>query len=346
MHLVLALRIKRIILLTFCIFSGLAGYLFHLQIQQRQFFSQLSRRNFLRQERIKSPRGNITDQHNTLLVTNRPVYTLYWQGTGNYTLSNEQENILTHLSILCPLEPELLEQVKKTERHAQPLKLINDLPYEVLTQLIEQVPQTKNLVIKKSYERHYPHNKLACHIVGYLGMKDALGKMGLERLYNKKLTGQSGKIIKIINSLGRKLQAHKIAHASIGLTVQTTLDLNLQKIAEELFPKEFEGCLLLMDDNGALEVILSRPSFSPELFLRPLTHEQWHDLQKNNGFINRAFSACYPPASLFKLVTLAAALETGLITPETQWSCKGHTYFKGRNYHCNRRWGHGTIATK
>ncbi len=346
MHFPISKRLIHLLAVVLVAFCTLGGYLFNLQIAQSTLFSQLSRRNFFRQEQVESPRGNITDQYNKLLATNRPVYSLYWQGTGNYHLSTQQEAILTRLSLIFSLEPDVLIHIAQIERTGKQLLLSDDMPYEQLTKLVEQLPHNKNLLIHTTYERYYPHDTLASHIVGYLGMKDALGKMGLERLYNKKLTGQAGTIIKIINSLGRKLTTHKVTRPTMGTTIKTTLDLQLQQIAEKLFPKEYEGCLLLMDDDGALEVVLSRPCFSPGIFLQPLTHEQWRLLQQNNGFINRAFSACYPPASLFKLVTLAAALETSMITPDTEWRCKGALNFKGRNYHCNRRWGHGIINTK
>ena len=343
----LSTRIKRILLLTFCALGAITVYLFHLQIKQVTFFSQLSKRNFLRKEKIASPRGNITDRHGALLATNRPVYTLFWQGTGHWELSPLQLKNGALAASVCSLEPTIVVSIQKAEQRTQLIKLVSDMSFEQLTQLVEQLPVRKNLIIKRTYERYYPHNSLACHIVGYLGIKDAIrGKTGLERIYNDKLKGQSGTMLKITNSIGHRLQAHTISQASAGKTVQTTLDLSLQQAAENLFPKDCEGSLILMDDDGALEVVLSRPSFEPGIFLKPITHAQWNLLQEKNGFINRAFSACYPPASLFKLVTLAAALETGIISVDTQWDCTGSIDFKGRLYHCNNRWGHGTLSTK
>lgn len=343
----LSLRIRRILTLTFCAFGAITLYLYHLQISHAPFFARLSKRNFLRTEKIESPRGNITDKHGTLLATNRPIYSLYWNGSGNRELSPTQQAQFKKIASLCSLDQELLPSIASTEKRSQELEIAHDISYATLLKLEEQVPNRTHIQIKKTYERYYPHNDLACHIVGYLGIKDTVsGKMGLEHIYDDKLQGQAGQILNIINSIGHRVQAHTLSSASAGKTVNTTLDISLQKIAEELFPKEYTGCFLLMDDEGALEVVLSRPSFNPCIFLKPITYTQWELLQKNHGFINRAFSGCYPPASLFKLVTLAAALETGVITPQTTWDCKGHLDFKGRRYHCNRRWGHKTVSTE
>ena len=342
-------RIKRILLGTFCAFFAIVLYLFHLQIAESSRFSKLSSRNFLRQEKITSLRGNITDQHGALIATNRPIYSLYWRGTGNRVLTAEQQEILSCLTKveLLPLQEPSLDattSILEAEKRSRKVRLAYDIPFEQLTKLAEQVPFGKNLYLSKTSERSYPYNDLACHLVGYLG--SAQGKMGLEHLYNEQLQGQPGTILTVTNSVGRPLNVHVVSQAAAGATIQTTLDLPLQQIAEKLFPQDFDGCMLLMDSDGGLEVALSRPSFEPQLFIKPLSYTQWDLLQKNNAFINRAFSACYPPASLFKLVTLAAALELNLATPESSWECTGSTLFKGRHYHCNNETGHGIVSTR
>lgn len=340
-------RLKLIITLLFCFFGGIAAYLFHLQIVNMNRFFKLSQNNFTRQEKIASPRGNITDRHGTLLATNRPFFTVYWQGTGKRSLTKHQELLLTKLSTILSLPADVTSTIKLHERRSGKLKLASDVPFEHLSRLLEQFPQEPNIFLEKTFKRCYPHKELACHIVGYLGLEnDAPGKMGLELYCHKELKGHCGKILKIINSLGNHLHAHQVSPALAGKTLQTTLDSTLQKVAEDLFPAGYEGCCLLMDDTGALEVILSRPSFDPSLFLKPLSCEDWKKLQEKKGFINRAFNACYPPASLFKLVTLAAALETGLISKDMRWHCIGHTDFKGRFYHCSNKEGHGVLSTE
>lgn len=340
-------RLRIIILLTSCVFAGLVLYLFHLQIHHMQLFFRLSQKNFLRQEKIASPRGNIVDARGTLLATNRPVYTVHWQGTGEKKLTNDQMELITALSTLLSLSGDSITVIKQAERRNTRAKLVTDISFDKLMQLLERYPHDKNIFLEKSYKRFYPHNNLACHIVGYLGLNsEDTGKMGLELSCNKALRGQSGKIVKIINSIGRHIEAHKVSAGTAGRTLHTTLDVDLQKAAEEYFPADYEGCCLCMDETGALEVMLSRPSFDPNIFLQPLGVADWQKLQEKKGFLNRAFSACYPPASLFKLATLAAALETGIISPSMRFHCIGHTDFKGRLYHCNNKTGHGVLSTE
>ncbi len=344
---ILSARLKIVTALVLIGFVSIALYLFHLQIQHMQLFFNLSQKNFLRQEKVACPRGNIIDINGTILATNRPVYTVYWQGTGEKHLTQTQQQLITTLISLFELPHSFMAQVRSSEHKCTRILVAADITFDQLTCLLEKFPHEKNIFLEKSYKRCYPYKDLACHIVGYLGLDpESTGKMGLELQCNKVLKGQSGKIIKIINSIGRHIDAHTVYSGLAGKTLQTTLDLELQQIAEEVFPQEYEGCCLSMDDQGGLEVLLSRPTFDPSMFLRSISEPEWHHLQEKKGFINRAFSACYPPASLFKLVTLSAALETGLILTSQRWHCIGHTEFKGRNYHCNNRSGHGIVSTE
>jgi penicillin-binding protein 2 len=342
-----SIRMRRILIFMLAMLGTIILYLFHLQITQSHLFTRLSKRNYLRTEKIASPRGTIIDRRGVVLVTNRPIYSVWWQGTGKTMLSQAQILAVQKLIQLGSLDEEMMERITKAERRSQKIPLIVDIPYEQLTTILETVTPLPNLSIIQTYERCYPYTTMASHIIGYLSTKDAYrGKMGLERVYERDLQGQAGQILKVTNALGSALQAHTISHALAGKTLHTTLDIVLQQIAEEIFPVGMEGSILYMDDDGALEVVLSRPSFDPSIFLKPISHAQWNQLQQKKGFMNRSLSACYPPASLFKLVSLTAGLETGIVTPKTLWHCKGYTDFKGRHYHCNNNAVHGALSTK
>lgn len=340
-------RLRFIFLATFLAFAAIICYLFHLQITQMHRFFHLGQRNFLHSEKIDSPRGNIVDSSGAALATNRAYYTLVWQGTGNKAFTQHQTILLKKLSSLFSLPEEVMIKAKQAEKRTTRFILAKDIPYDKLRLFMEQYPHEKNIAIEKSYNRCYPQKDLACHVVGYLGLDSGtVGKMGLEFLCNSRLKGHGGVILNIINSTGQRINAHRVNNATAGKTLQTTLDSRLQRLAEDLFPPLTEGCCILMDETGALEVVVSRPSFDPSIFLKPLSAAEWKKLQEKKGFLNRAFSACYPPASLFKLVTLAAALETGLISKDMRWHCIGHCTFKGRAYHCNNKEGHGILSTQ
>ncbi len=342
-------KIKTLVICTLLIGCIIIARLVQLQVHLKDLFVSKSMHNFLKLETVPSPRGNIIDQHGNLLATNRPVYSIEWKGTGNYRLSAEQNSTISYLEkILDTSLDKKIQSISRAERYRKTVKIAADISFEKLSKLEEYFCANKNITITTDFQRFYPHQKKASHILGYLGkitIKQLAGKMGLEKLFNESLQGKDGIKQKTINSLGKKLQETSIEKALSGKTVQTTLDLKMQTIVEEIFPKDESGTCILMDpQDGALIAVVSYPHFDPTLFLSPILNNEWSLLQKNNPFLNRAFNAEYPPGSIFKLISVAAALENNLVTEDTTWDCKGFLHFGKRKYFCHRRWGHGQVT--
>jgi len=226
--------------------------------------------------------------------------------------------------------------------------LASDISFEQLSKLEELFPHHKNIVLSIRFTRHYPYQSYASHILGYLGDINVSmrGKMGLEMLFEDRLKGEHGITMRTINSLGKKLAEKEVKHSLSGNTIQTTLDVSIQKIVEEIFPPEHAGTMIVMDpQDGAIKALVSRPTFDPTLFLGPISYDNWNELQEKQPFLNRAFNAAYPPGSIFKLVTISAALEKGIIEPNSKLTCKGFLHFGKRRYWCCRRYGHGELTT-
>ncbi len=322
--------------------------LVYLQILHMESFFTLGIRNFLRTEPIACPRGNILDCNGLLLATNRPVTTLHWQGTGNKILSSQQQSTLTIIKQII----ETIEDNKiiQAEKNGAKIIIATDITFAQLSKIMELFPNHANLNISTHFKRFYPNQNIASHILGHLSTLndfETIGKMGLEKILHDRLQGEQGKLLKTINSIGTNIHQTQIKSALAGQNIITTLDLPLQHIAESLFPQNYNGALILMDpETGALRALVSRPNFDPGVFLNPIENSQWQLLQTGQPFLNRAFNVCYPPASIFKLVTISAALEHGLVDPHDTINCWGYFRFKGRRYHCDNRTGHGKITIK
>lgn len=349
------LKIRSIYFGIFTIGFIIISRLFYLQIFLSDKLFLQSQKNFTRIHKVISPRGNIVDTNNHLLVTNRPVISLYWQGTGNRNLTEEQISILKELSALIEttniITQEELAKLKMAERFSKNSLIVEDLTFEKLGKISEKFSYSKNIALTTNFKRFYPHETLASHLIGYLAQidTDTIGKMGLEKLFEEELKGESGTSITTINSLGKNLDVAEIKPPVPGKTIRVTIDIHLQKIAEKIFPKDIKGVLIIMDpENGAIRASLSRPTFDPTNFLKQMTVKEWNELQEKQPFLNRAFNACYPPASIFKLISLCAALELGIISEDSTWVCMGHINFGNRNYHCAkaRVYGHGLITPK
>ncbi len=340
---------RRLFLLGLFFISGISVVvlrLIHLQVHLGQELFIQSQKNYTRKEVVPSLRGNIFDTFGKLLATNRPVITLYWQGTGNKKLTDDQNEIINKLKKLINLEQYEDKDLIKAEALSQKMILAKDLDFKALSKIRELFSENNNIVIETDSIRYYPHHELASHLLGYLGYLDIdyEGKSGIERMYEEMLKGQHGKRLRYINSFGKYLGGKQVQAASSGQDIYTTLDLSLQQIAEEVFPKEISGVVLLMDSHdGAIRVFLSHPHFDPNIFLKHLDKDTWQSLQTSSRpFLNRIFHACYPPGSLFKLVTLTAALDRGYINQWHEVYCRGFSTV-GRKFRCHKHEGHGRL---
>jgi penicillin-binding protein 2 len=347
---------------TLCLFFGIIvaiaiifSRLAYLQIHLREQLHVQSKKNFLRLEVVKSPRGNIVDVHGNLLATNRPVHNLYWCGSGKHVVTAQYQELLEKIELIIeqPLlsKREFLQDLQHVERHQKKLLMVSDLSFDKLCQLEELFPECTTLCIETEFQRYYPHGQCASHILGYLGNinADPQGRMGIEHLCEATLRGKSGIQQKTINSLGRSLMEQMLEEALAGDDIQATIDLAIQNMIENIFPEQSSGtCIIMKPRDGSIVALVSRPHFNPNTFLAPLAKADWQAMQEGNLFLNRALSACYPPGSIFKLVTTSAALEEGIITPETCWFCHGYITVSDRKYRCqcHKKWGHAELTAK
>ncbi len=334
------------------LFGLIAMRLFYLQINLGDYFFYRGQKNFLRVEVTRPPRGNIVDCKGKLLVTNRPIIHIYWQGSGNKALSMHQKNILESIALITHKDlssSPYIHQVNNAEKHNKQTLLMRDISFDQLSKIEELYPNHPNIHIKTSFERYYPYKTYACHVLGYLNNYEdqPSGIAGLEKILQNTLRGQEGYVQKTINSVGRSIQQIELLKEQQGATTRTTIDIELQDICERIFPIQYAGTMILMDPkDGALLALISRPNFDPSQFLRPISLYQWQELQENSPLLNRAFNASYPPGSIFKLVSVSAALEHNIVTPSDTFLCKGYKICGKRKYWCHNHFGHGLLDTR
>lgn len=334
-----------------CCFLIIIGRLIHLQIINEYTMSNRAKQNFLRLQKIKSYRGEIVDCKKRLIATNKVMYHLYWHGTGQKTLHNQQiEDIKTVSSLLCKehFDEKKMHRLQRAEALQKKEIMYPNLTHKELCIIAESFPVHKNMIIQTSLERHYPYQTYASHLIGYItnNQHACVGKMGIEKLCEDNLRGTDGTYLYAINSFGKHIDQLLIQQPSVGSCIFTTLDMELQQLAESVLPPDIIGALIVMDpENGAIRALVSRPTFDPGLFLSKISHNTWNNLQENNTFVNRAFMP-FPPGSIFKLITTSAALEQGIIHENDTWHCKGYTMFGKRKYYCARKRGHGQLSLK
>lgn len=350
-NIVLATRASKIryILYGFCIGVGiLAIRLFSLQINNGGALHELGTKNFLRIEIIPPLRGDVYDTHHELLAANRPVFDVFWYGSGKQSLSPEEQEIARKVGAVIGIDfsqDHWPVSLASATRYARRLLLKSDISFQQLCQISELCADARCLVISNRFQRMYPHNETACHVLGYLNRGEQSGQSGIELKLDALLQGAEGRVLRVINSTGKLLAQQVYKEAKAGADITLTIDFKLQKLAETLFEDDNSGAFILMDPaDGAIRALVSCPRFDPNVFLGPLNEATWDKLTTNNPLLNRASCGLYPPASTFKLVTWAAGLEEGVVDQNAEVCCNGYVDFCGRKYFCMRHTGHGVLT--
>jgi penicillin-binding protein 2 len=217
-------------------------------------------------------------------------------------------------------------------------------------------------------KRFYPYGDVLTHVIGYVSRindrdmrrlvreeKDAnyqatrdIGKLGIERYYEDLLHGTAGYQEVDVNSRGRVIRTLKFVPAIPGKDIVLNLDIDLQLYVHKLLDGRRGSAVVLdPDDNGVLAMV-SSPSYDPNAFVHGISSKGYNALlnDKNRPLVNRATLGIYPPASTIKPFIAVAALQEGVITPNTTRNDPGYWKIpnsKTKPFRDWLRWGHGTV---
>ncbi|MCG8563799.1 MAG: penicillin-binding protein 2 [Desulfobacterales bacterium] len=354
---------QRLMAASFCllaVFAMLFLRMVYLQLIKGEEYRRLSESNCVRLKSIKSSRGLIYDRNKNLLVDNRPSFDLKIVRED----TKDIQGTLSHLAdlIKVPVE-ELRESLKKAGRVAvyKPIVLKRNITRDQVAVVESHKFDLPGIVIDIEPTRHYIYPGTASHLLGYLGQinrnelasgkypnvktGDSIGRYGVEKSFETFLQGKRGGRQVEVDVSGRVIKALKTVPPISGNDVHLTLDLELQRTAEELLGEQ-DGAVVAMDpSNGDVLVMASAPGFDQNDFIGGISSKKWRALMDDPGrpMINKAIQAEYPPASTYKTVVAFAALEEKLIDRNTTSYCTGYYKFGNRRYQCWRRAGHGEV---
>lgn len=296
---------------------------------------------------IPAPRGQITDRNGKPLSQTRLSYNLAisfptpldWDDAKVLSFARQQITLASGLlgRQISLTDDAILNHYKN--RGLLPIDIVEDLSPQELG--IVQRGLTPNLILRQTYVRFYPNGPLAGHILGYTGREAPLsvrpienkdlifpeseGREGLEQMFDGELRGQTGTLHVTFDSEGNK-SSERIAKPPIpGYNVITTLDEELQRMAEQVLAENsMRGAIVVIDPNtGEILAMASHPGFNPNDFVPIVRPEIFNKLNNDEAapLVPRAFRSAYPPGSTFKTFVGLAALETGIIKPSTRISC-------------------------
>jgi penicillin-binding protein 2 len=172
----------------------------------------------------------------------------------------------------------------------------------------------------------------------------------LELEYDQLLRGTPGMRYIEVNARGRLVREDGAAPPrppATGAAVRTTIDLDLQRFVDSLWPAGVRGALIAMTPDGQVLALYSSPTYDPNLFIGGISSEHWRELRDDpaNPLYNRAIQGRYPPASPFKLAVAAMALRRGLVTFNSHMPepCTGSFRYGNRVFRCWDPRGHGSL---
>ena len=346
--------------ITLLMLGGIGSRLAYLQLIEGTRNRQLAENNRVRLIPKQPERGNIFDRKGKVLASSRLSHAVYlWPRAPKKAEWSATRKRLSQ--ILNMPEVEIQKRLEKAGYNSPTLvRVARNLSPAQITALAEYSNQLKDVEVYIEPVREYPNAALAAHILGYTGemndeelankrgegyrLGDVIGQMGVEAAFEKQLRGEWGGQQVEVDGAGRIVRILGEKQAKPGHDVHLTLDLNLQKAAENALG-ERQGAIVALDPrNGAVLAMVSRPVFDPNIFSTRITPDKWRNLQrKDHPFVNRALRG-FPPASTFKIITTTAGIESGKFSPNTVLQTYGCMNIGGTSFCDWNRAGFGPLG--
>ena len=338
---------------------------FRTQVMGHKQWVLQSEENRLREVPIVAPRGIIYDRKGRIIAENVVGYSVS-------VLAQSEDSLratMRRLSTTVALTPGQMELAVRRYKRAptRPTVILNDAPFDVVSVLEEHRLDFPNLIIQSAPKRFYPEGEAVAAFVGYVNeisetelampqfatykAGQQIGKAGLEKQYEALLHGGEGSRFVEVDARNRVVREEGAQERkpTLGSTLQTNIDLDLQVYAAKLFAdSNFVGGVVAMDpETGAVLALHSAPSYDPNRFIGGIPFALWDSLQKDKDkpLYNKALQGIYPPGSTWKLATAVMGLQDNAVTPTTRFPqpCTGSYFYGSRSWRCWERGGHGSL---
>lgn len=325
-------RFLTLVLGIFLIFSALIFNLYQLQIKKNAFYLARAQSRYLWVGALDPRRGviNITDKNGALIPAafnkDYPILVAAVKEIGDI-----QETAGKLAQILGINSADIQKKLSKSND----VVIAEKITDEALTQIKEAA--LKGIHIEKKDFRFYPLGSLAANVLGYVGFSNAdskiMGRYGVEAYYNEELQGAPGSIA----------NGNRLILPKDGVKLNLTIDRSIQNQAEEILNRIVNeqgavgGSIIVQEpQTGKILAMANNPSFNPNVY------------SKSNiaNFLNPNIQALYEPGSVFKVITMAAGIDTSKITPDTSFTDKGFLKLNGKtisNYN-NKAFGLVTMT--
>ena len=347
------------------IFSGIVARLFSLQINENKKYLTLSDKNRLREWRLPPVRGDFLDYFGKVIAGNTEVYQLH---VIPEEVSNFKNLIVRLKEILGLSNKEYIKIIRKKniQKPWETLIISENLSWEQFSKLNLYLHELDGAKPVLSISRNYPYKENYTHVLGYVSRASVsdineneiikqnhvpglrVGKIGLEKTFEKDLIGINGVQRYEVNAFGKRINQLDHIDGAKGKNITLTIDTKIQKLANNLL-KDKSGSINVMDIyTGELVAMHSSPSFDPNLFFHGISNKAWNQIRENplKPLINKSITGLYSPGSTIKPLVALSALENDVISPNLIIECTGKTELYGQTYHCWKEEGHGFMKLR
>ncbi len=338
----------------------LVSRLWYLQVIKGEELRQRSENNSVRLRKVKPMRGLIMDHDRRILADNQPSFDILF--VPNRT--SDIRKVIDELKRLYADRSLTFLPSSSSFGHVKPFVpvfLERNVSMEKLAVAETHALEIPGVMTEVSPVRHYLNGEMTAQMIGFTGevnreelerdvtdkltTGDIIGKFGIEKFLDAHLRGESGAEQVEVNVTGKTIRSLGRIRATPGNNVVLTIDSELQKAAWSAMGDRAGAVVVLDPRDGAVLALVSSPSFDPNLFSGGISHDDWETLSNHpkHPMENRSISGQYPPGSTYKPILAAAALEEGLITPETTFYCNGSFELGDRTFRCWQEKGHGNV---
>ena len=317
-------------------FAVVFGKLVYVMVVNSEDLGVKAASQWMRDVPTEAVRGKILDRNGTVLADTATQYTIYVR--PNAVVDKEQA-----AQLLCTVFGyDFEETYKKISGHASEITVARGATKEQLNALIAS--GQSGIYYGEDNLRTYPYGDFLTQALGFTGF-DGNGQTGLEAYYDKYLTGTDGSILTSTDLVGREVEGGtKYVPAVDGMNVVTTLDVTVQRIVEGAidnavaqFSPKAASCVVMNYMTGEIVALAEYPSFDLNNVPRDDV-EQLFSYSKST-----VVASVYEPGSTFKILTAAAALDTGAVTTANTYYCTGSYTVDGTKIRCWKAKGHGSI---
>jgi len=349
------------------LFICLMGRLVYFSVAKNKTYEKkvLAQQNYQSQT-LPYKRGDILDRNGNTLATSQKLYSLVLEPKNILRTEQTQKNALYALTKYMDLDRDDLLSYMKDNKDSYYSVYKKDMKYSEVADLKDFL-KSKNgkkvvgITFSEKYVRRYPNKSLASHLLGFVS-DGSIGTTGIEQYYNSTLSGVDGRKYTYLNE--ELEQDDSIVDPENGKTLVSTIDINIQKIAEDRLAK-FEkkygskgSSILVMDPNNG-EVLGMANSNKYDLehprdekgLLSKYSQSQIDSMSEkqkvkafNELWKNPIVSNSFEPGSTYKPFTVAGGLEDGILKGNEHYYCSGYKQVGKYKIHCSHRDGHGNLS--